>query len=119
MKPFSFRSLATLSVTLVVMLSTTACFNDMSDEEAQEAFSREVNALNNCKDDSECSSISVGCPLPCSVAVNINNATKLKNKANELIGKTEKDGSSCDYGCAPSGKPICVESKCTFDEKVY
>lgn len=95
----------------VVGLLLGACAQ-RSEAELQAEFDEFVRARNACEDVSECVRVELRCPLPCAVAVNVEHAQAIRERAEELIEEYESDGRGCAHRC-PTPSPIeCREARC-------
>jgi hypothetical protein len=86
-----------------------------SSEQIQAEFAAHVEDSNECTSDGECAVIYPGCPLGCSVAVNIEHAEECEAYAADLIASYERGGTRCEYDCIAVSPPYCDEGRCAVD----
>src|SRR5262245_64921926 len=94
-------------------LLSVAC--GASEEEVQREFNALVAASNSCTRDSDCATVSPGCPLGCIVAVNAKHKQNVERRARELIDDYEAGGQACAYGCVNPGRVACIANTCGFE----
>ncbi|MBN2526471.1 MAG: hypothetical protein JXR76_08755 [Deltaproteobacteria bacterium] len=97
---------------MFICLGLMSCIDFRTEEEVQEEFQTEVAAANDCESTADCVLITPQCPLPCGVAVNVDEEARIRLLATRLV--LEYDG-SCDNSC-PSLAAICEDKKCVAVE---
>lgn len=88
-----------------------------SEEDVQNDFAVVVDESNRCSAPDECTSVSVGCPLPCAVSVRKDRAAEVERKGRELVEDYESGGRSCAYECVGPQTPTCKNGRCGFTEQ--
>ena len=76
-----------------------------------DTLKEQLEVGNHCRDDAECVSISLGCPLPCQAPLS---RTENLSRIAGLKANYDRFCEPCTYKCKEPGDLACVEGKCVF-----
>jgi hypothetical protein len=83
-----------------------------SEEEIKQDWKAFLDRHQACKQDSDCTLISAGCPLGCASPIAVDAVADGERVAKELIEDYESGGRSCAYECVAGCVAACEESRC-------
>jgi hypothetical protein len=98
-------------VSVALFLGAAACAPN--EEDLKRDFARIVARSNACDVDTDCVTLSPGCPLGCSVAINRKQEAAVQRAASDLVDDYERWGRACAYECIGDLEPPrCTDHKC-------
>ena len=98
---------------LLGTLALAGCAEDASKPRSQDldAFHRFVEQRNGCESDDECVLVGSGCAAGCGVPVNREHAREVEERADALNEAYARQGTSCNFLCAPESA-YCAAGRC-------
>ena len=98
---------------LVGTLALAGCSGDASEPRSLDLgpFHKFVQQRNDCESDEECVLVGDGCAAGCGVPVNREHATEVEERADALNEAYARQGTSCNFLCAPESAH-CAAGRC-------